>query len=92
MRLDRREVHAVFTRPIQKMIDPLYRSYELVKRPDMIERYGETAEGLMIPRFGGGIDQEKERGEVIWGLTAWIADSILTRVVVPKLKDELLRR
>lgn len=83
--LDANEVASVFTRPIQRLTDPTNRTYESVTRPDMKKLYGQNAEALQIPRYKLSED-EKARGENIWGLTAWIADAVATKVLDPSLK------
>ena len=83
--LDSSEVASVFTRPIRRLTDPGSRSYESVTRPDMKKLYGEDAEILQIPRYKLS-EEEKAKGENIWGLTAWIADAVATNVLDPSLK------
>ena len=85
IKLDTSEVASVFTRPIQRLTDPRNRYYESVTRPDMRKLYGEDAEALKIPRYKLS-EEEKARGENIWGLTAWISDAVATKVLEPSLR------
>ena len=85
--LDTNEVASVFTRPIRRLTDPKNRTYESVTRPDLKKLYGPNVEALKIPRYKLSED-EKSRGENIWGLTAWIADIVATNVLDPSLKKK----
>lgn len=105
--LNAAEVKSAFTRPISKLLDPSYRTYEfgndsffgilyfgkthllilttydntfVAVRPNTKVTNGKDPDGLIMPVYGKGLDEGDEK---IWGLTAWIADAVLTKSVHP---------
>jgi hypothetical protein len=69
------EVDRIFLRSLQQLTDPSYKSYETYERNGI---------KLMMPVFG-----EHEKEERIWGLTAFILDSVLDKVIRPEMEEKL---
>mmetsp|Transcript_27660 Transcript_27660/g.26471 ORF Transcript_27660/g.26471 Transcript_27660/m.26471 type:complete len:228 (-) Transcript_27660:628-1311(-) len=72
-----KEVDRIFIRSLKQLTDPSYKSYE------PYERNGIT---LMMPVFG-----EHEKEERIWGLTAFILDSVLEKIILPEMEEKLIK-
>ena len=83
LRPNRHEVASVFTRTVARLTDPSYRRYEDIRRPSMTGIEGAVV-NYKLPTFGDP-ENDGQKGERIWGLTAWILDSILTKVIKPSI-------
>jgi nudix motif 8 len=66
------EVHRIFSRTIDELLDPSQKRYETLSRNGV---------SIRMPSFG--VDDD----ERIWGLTAYVLDAVLRRVVMPTMGD-----
>jgi nudix motif 8 len=67
------EVHSVFSRTIGELLDPSQKRYETLSR---------NGTSIRMPSFG--VDDD----ERIWGLTAYVLDAVLRRVVLPTMEHQ----
>jgi hypothetical protein len=72
-----KEVDRIFFRSLQQLTDPSYKSYETYERNGI---------KLMMPVFG-----EHEKEERIWGLTAFILNSVLEKIFLPEMEEKLIK-
>jgi len=78
------EVDRVFTRSVEQLLDPHYKSYEMLTRSNGAK--------VRMPVFGGSVHDGCENNtsepsycsdERIWGLTALILDAVLQNIILP---------
>lgn len=81
------EVDRVFTRTVEQLLDPQYKTYETLTRSNGVK--------VRMPVFGGpasnGYDEKNNvtavtpynSDERIWGLTALILDAVLQNIILP---------
>ena len=80
------EVDHVFTRTLEQLLDPQYKTYETLTRSNGIK--------VTMPVFGGPVTDESAKNddassvsfnsdERIWGLTALILDAVLQNIILP---------
>lgn len=81
------EVDRVFTRTLEQLLDPEYKTYEILTRSNGVK--------VRMPVFGGPVnsvcDEKNDvtamapynNDERIWGLTALILDAVLQNIILP---------